>query len=159
MRIQPALDSGVFAVLFFVTILGCDELRLERQDTDVPRRHNGRRKQGVIVFPLAVIAFSRLAVRAAEFLRGEIFGAIERNQHTSVEPSEKPQTPALLQHIERRAKQGKKCCRFDRIEHVADMIVGRDFVHAEQARAVRFAAPRFQRPLVAEERRALREEH
>jgi len=45
-----------------------------------------------------------------------------------------------------------------RIEHRADVVVGRDLVHRKQRLAVRAAAPALKRALLGQERRALHEE-
>ena len=156
---QPAAHGAAFAVLLLVAVSRRDELRLKRQDAIVPRRHHRGRKHGMIMLLCAVRALAVRAARAAQIPAGEELGAVQRDQKTPVEPAKSRQPTALRQRSERIGEQGKQMIRADRIEHLADVIVGRDLVHAEQRPAVRPVAAVLQRALMSQEGRALHEKH
>src|SRR4051812_8607531 len=112
----------------------------------------------MIVLGLAVATPARQALRTAELLRAEVFRAVERDQHTAAEPLEGAQPAMPAQHIQGLVEGGLQVRGMHWVEHGADMIVGRDGGHAEQALAVRHLPPFLQRALVGEERLALHEE-
>ena len=173
MRGQPALDGGGFAILFVVPVLWFDELGFQRQCPVVSWRDKSGAQHGVILFFLAVVALSGRAGRASEFLGGEIFGAIKRDQDMPIEASEAGERIRLGdgvcclstftvrggQAVERCSKQAEQFLRRHRIEHVPDVVIARDFFDGEQRLAIGAALPPFQRLLMGQKRRALREEH
>src|SRR3954467_9419245 len=112
---------------------------------------------GMVVLGLAITTPARQALWAAELSRAEVFGAVQRDQHTAAEPLKGAQPAMPAQHIQGLVEGGLQVRGMHWVEHGADMIVGRHGRHAEQALAVRHLPPFLQRALVAEERLALHE--
>ncbi|HEV7880541.1 hypothetical protein [Bradyrhizobium sp.] len=84
---------------------------------------------------------------------------LERDQHASVEAAKHAEAVDALQLIHGFAEQRMQQHRRDRVEHVANMVVTRDFGDAKQTGAVGAAMAFFELPLMRQERRALHEEH
>src|SRR4051812_17247993 len=120
--------------------------------------HDRARQHGMVVLGLAADPPARQALWTAELLRAEVFGAVERDQHTAAEPLKGAQPAMPAQHVQALVEGGLQVRGMHWVEHGADMIVGRHGRHAEQALAVRHLPPFLQRALVAEERLALHEE-
>ena len=158
MRRQPAPCSAAFAVLLVVSVLGDDELRLQRHGAVMARRDQRGGEHGVEILDLVLAALAMGAVRTVDLVGAMEFGAVQRDQHMSIEAAHGIQTAALLKFGhdigEHRVKHG----RFDRVEFRADLAVAGDFAHAEQCLAVRTALAGLQMALVCQKRRALHEE-
>src|ERR1700730_11670227 len=90
-------------------------------------------------------------------LRAEILGAVPGDQGSLAKPAkggpQRRRGEQLLQALETGLQQR----RIGRVEHVADVIVGRDFLDPEQALAVRAAMALLQGALERQKRRALHE--
>jgi hypothetical protein len=159
MLLEPALDGVALAILLLGAVLSGDELRRERNDLRMSRRDHGRGQHRRIALGLAVAALARLAMRAGDLLAAEIFGPVERHERPPARPPESlahcrfEQQP--LHVLEARREQG----RVRAIEHVSDIIVGRDLLDAEQSLAVRPTAAFLQLALKGQKRRALHEKH
>jgi len=111
-----------------------------------------------IILRLAVAALARLAMRAADLLRGEELRAVERDQDMPVKAAEEAQAPAFLKQFERPVEKRKQMIGRNRIEHVTDVIVGGDALHAEERFTIRAPAAAFEGSLVGKKGRALGEE-
>ncbi len=100
------------------------------------------------------------AVRAMDFARAMILGAVERDQHAPAEPTETVQSAvALREVIDRLPERRMQQCRVGGIEHVANVVVAGDLGHAEQAGAVRAPEACLELALMRQKRRTLHEEH
>jgi hypothetical protein len=121
-------------------------------------RHEGRRQHGMIALDLAVGALARLAIRAAELLRTKKLGSIERDQRTAIKALEAFHAALAEQFRDRLVERGLQMRGMHRIEHRTDVIVGRDFRHAEQRMAIGGLAPLLERALIGQKRLRLREE-
>src|SRR6516162_11246070 len=76
MLLVPAFDGVAFAILLLGAVLRRDELGKQRNHPGMPRCHDRRRHQGVIVLDLAIGTFARQAMRAADILRAKILGSV-----------------------------------------------------------------------------------
>src|SRR3954469_6394198 len=112
----------------------------------------------MVVLGLAVATPARQALRTAELLRAEVLRPVERDEHPVTEPLEGAQSTVPAQHVQALVEGGLQVRGRHWVEHSADMVVGRDSGHAEQALAVRRLPPGLQRALVGEEGFALQEE-
>src|SRR3954454_13224044 len=112
----------------------------------------------MVVLGLAVTTPARQALRTAELLRAEVLRPVERDEHPVTEPLEGAQPTVPAQHVQALVEGGLQVRGRHWAEHSADMVVGRDSGHAEQALAVRRLPPVLQRALVGEEGFALQEE-
>ena len=109
---------------------------------------------------LATIApLAPRAVGAGDLERAMVLGPIQGDQNTPVKALEIPKTSARLKRFERVREHPIKGHRRHWIKHVADVIVRRDLLHAEQARAIRALPPTLKRSLMGQKRRALHEEN
>ncbi len=158
-RRMPAFDGGARAILLLGAVLLGDELGPERDDLGMSLRDDGGRQHGMIALDLAVGALARLAARARDPLAAEILGPVEGDEGSAAEPAEALPHGGFEQQLLHALKAGREQSGIGAVEHVADVIVGRDFLDAEQGLAVRAALALLQRPLEGEERRALHEEH
>jgi hypothetical protein len=122
------------------------------------RRHQGRAHHGVEVLGRLAGAGAGRAVRTVDLGGAVVLGAVERDQHVRAEPPERLKPAGALEHRDNLAEHGKEPIGRDRVEHGADVIVGRDGAHAEQALAVRAPVPLLEPALESQERRALGEE-
>jgi hypothetical protein len=89
MLVEPAFDRVALAVLLLGAVLFDDELRRKWDDLGMSRRDHGRSQQGMIAFNLAVAALARLTVWASDLLAAEIFGPVEGDERSAVEPAER----------------------------------------------------------------------
>ena len=157
--VEPAFDGVAFAVLFLGAVRLDDELGAQGDDLGVSGRDHGRGQHGMITFDLAVAALARLTVGAGNLLAAEILGPVEGDQGSPAEPAEGLAHRAFAQQLLRALKAGREQSRIRLVEHVPDIIVGRDSLDAEQALAVRAALSLLQLPLKRQERGALHEKH
>ena len=137
MLVEPALDGVSLAILFFGAVLRCDELRHQRDDFGMARRDDRRRQHGVIRLNLAVGAFARQAVRAAELLRAKRTRFHPKRRAFYPQSAEGLAQWRLGQQSFQTFETGGEQRRVRFVEHVADVIVGRNFLDAEQALAIR----------------------
>ena len=98
-------------------------------------------------------------MRAVDLAGAEILGAVEGDQHVIAEPAEVIQAAGLLKLVQHRGIDRMQQVRLGRIQHGADVVIGRDAGQAEQAFAVRAPVAFLQPALVGQEGRALHEEH
>ena len=154
---QPAFGPVALAILLLGSILRRDELGHQRQHHVVAGSNDHRRQHGVIMLRLAVRALARQALRAAQFLRTEILGSIQRHQRSPSQPLKGLQTVALAQLLDDLVKTGLQGFWPDRVQHQTDVVVGWDLLHAEQRMAIRCAVALLQPPLVGQKRLALHE--
>ncbi len=90
----------------------------------------------MIALDPAVGALARLAMRAAELLRANKFGSVERNQGAAIEALECFHAAIAAQFRYVLLERGLQMRGMHRIEHRRDVIVGWDFRHAEQRMAI-----------------------
>ena len=136
MLVEPALDGVSLAILFFGAVLRCDELRHQRYDFGMAGRDDRRRQHGVIRLDLAVGALARKAMRAAEFLRAKELGSIPGDERSAIQSGKGLAQRRLGQQSFHTPEAGREQRRVRSVEHVADVIVGRNFLDAEQALAI-----------------------
>ena len=160
MRGQPALGGRGLAILLRRPVLRDDECRLERNDLVMAGRHQRRGQQAVEILNLALAAEAGRALRAMDLARAVIRRAVERDQHTPVEPAEHVEaTIDVPELIEGRGKHRMQQHRRGRIEHIADVVVTGDLGEAEQAGGVGVPMAGLELALMRQEGRALQEEH
>src|SRR5712691_6984734 len=100
MRREPAFGCIALAVLLFGAVRFDDELRHQGQDHVVAGRDDRRRQHGMIKLDLAVRAFARLAMWAAELLRAKILGSVECDQRAPVEALERFHAAVVAQRCD-----------------------------------------------------------
>lgn len=159
MLVKPAFDGVSLAILFFGAVLWRDELRRQRHDFGVAGRDDRRRQHGVIRLDLAVGALAREAVRATQLLRAKELGSIPGDECSATQPAKGLTQRRLSQQSFQTFEAGREQRRVRFVAHVADVIVGRNFLDAEQALTVRTALAFLQCSLKGQERRALHEKH
>src|SRR5208337_2101503 len=145
--VEPAFDCVALAVLLLGAVLFDDELWRERNDLGVSRRDHGRGQHGMIALDLAVAALARLAMRAGDLLAAEILGPVEGDERSAAEPTERLAHHGFDQQLLDALEAGREQSRVRAVEHVSDVIVGRDFLNSEQGLAVRPSLAPLQRPL------------
>jgi hypothetical protein len=91
----------------------------------------------MIVLDLAVGALAREAMRAAELLRAKILGSVPGDQGSAAQPAEGLAQTRVGEQLLDARKAGAQQHRIGRVKHVADVVVGRDFLDPEQGLAVR----------------------
>ncbi len=156
---MPAFDGVSLAILLLGAILFGDELRRQRNDLGMSRRDHGRRQKGMITLDLAIGAFARQAMRAGDLVAAEIFAPVEGDEGSVAEPAEGFAHRGLEQQPFRVLEAGREPRRGRIVEHVADVVVRRDLLDAEQGLAVRAPVAFLQPALERKEGRALHEEH
>jgi len=96
-------------------------------------------------------------MRAAELLRAEILGAVPGDQGSLAKPAKGRPQRRRGEHLLHALETGLQQRRISGIEHVADVIVGRDFLDPEQSLAVRAPLALLQGALERQKRRVLHE--
>jgi hypothetical protein len=157
--VEPAFGGVSLAILLFGTVLRCDELRHQRYDFGMAGRDHRRRQHGMIRLNIAVGAFAGQTMRATELLRAKELGAIPGDQHSAAQPAKGLPQRRLGQQSFQTLETGGEQRRVRFVEHVANVIVRRNFLDAEQALAIRPALAFLQSPLKGQERSALHEKH
>ena len=155
---EPALDGVALAVLFLGAVLGSDHLGRQGQNLGVAGRHEAGAEKGMEELCGAIRAATFGALRAMDLARAVVLGAIERDQQASVQALERRQRIGGgegLQGVEERSVERR---RRGAVQHLSDVVVGRDRRHAEQRLAVRAAVALGQNALMRQERRAAHEE-
>src|SRR5258708_525689 len=170
-RIEPRITAAVgfgrprrgatFAILRLPPVLWCDELRRQRYDAVMAWSHYGGRHKAVKILSRAAGTLARGAVGAANFVRAEVFRAVEGNQYALAKPSEVRKAAALLPGPNSYVEDREKAIRPNGIEHGANGIVPWNAAHLEQRLTVRAATPGTlrQSALMRQEGWALHEEH
>ncbi len=74
-------------------------------------------------------------MRAAELLRAKELGSIPGDEHSATQPAKGLAQRQLGQQRFQTLEAGREQRRVRLVEHVADVIVGRNFLDAEQALA------------------------
>jgi hypothetical protein len=153
----PALDGVTFAVLLFRAVLRRDEFGKQRHHLGMARGDRRRRQHGVIALDVAVGALAPQAMRAAQLLRAEILGAVPGDQGSLAKPAKGRPQRRRDEHLLHALETGLQQRRIGGVEHVADVVVGRDFLDPEQSLAVRAPLALLQGALERQKRRALQE--
>src|SRR3954469_25084049 len=134
---KPAPHGAALAVLLVVPVLRPDELGLERHDLGMARGHDGGAHHRVEVLGRLAGAGAPRAVRAMDPGGAMVLGAVERDQHVRAKPPERRKPAGALERRNHLGEHRKEVIGRDRVEHGADVVVGRDTAHAEQRLAVR----------------------
>jgi hypothetical protein len=162
---EPALDGVALAVLLLGAVLFDDDPRIksadrrERDDLGMSRRDHRRTQHGMIALDLAVAALARLAMRAGDLLAAEILGAVEGDERSAAEPAERLAHRRFEKQSLRVREARREQSRIRAVEHVPDIIVGRDLLGPEQGLAIRPSLAFLQLSLKGQKRRALHEKH
>ena len=159
MFVEPAFDGVALAILLLSAVLFDDELRRERDDLGMSRRDHRRAQHGMIALDLAVAALARLAMRAGDLLAAEILGPVEGDEGSAAEPAERLAHRRFEKQPLRVPEARREQSRIRAVEHIPDIIVGRDLLDPEQGLAVRPSLAFLQLPLKRQKRRALHEKH
>jgi len=77
---EPTLGGAALAVLLLGAVLRGDEFRRQRQHLMVAGSDDGGAQEGMEAFHPAIGAAAGRAIRALDFARAEILGAIQRDQ-------------------------------------------------------------------------------
>ncbi len=134
---QQAFDGFGFAVLFFVAVLGGDELYCQWQDLLVLGRHQHCHRGVVMIFGAGGFMISRRALITMDFIRAVKLCAIDCDERSVVENLEISVNLGMLQKQPGGDfKGGVERSRFDSIELGADVIVTGDALHAVERAAV-----------------------
>jgi len=96
-------------------------------------------------------------MRTAELVRTEIFGSVQGDQRAAAKALELFHAALLPQRRNHLIERGLQMRRMNRVEHRPDVIVRRNFRHAEQSMAIGGLASFFERALVGQERLRLHE--
>src|SRR5208337_5146980 len=80
-------------------------------------------------------------------LAAEILGPVEGDERSAAEPTERLAHHGFDQQLLDALEAGREQSRVRAVEHVPDVIVGRDFLNSEQGLAVRPSLAPLQRPL------------
>ena len=147
MLVEPAFDGVAFAVLLLGAVRLDDELRRERDDLGMSGRDDGRSQHGMVALDLAVAALARLTMEAGYLLAAKILGPVGGDEGSPAEPAEGLAHRAFEQQLLGALETGREQSGIRLVEHVPDIIVGRDLLEAEQGLAVRAALALLQRPL------------
>ena len=159
MLAEPAFDGVALAILFFGAVLRRDELRHQRHDFGVAGRHDRRRQHGMIRLDLAVGALAREAMRAAELLRAKELGSVPGDEGSAAQSAKGLAQRRLGQQRFQTLETGREQRRVRLVEHVADVIVGGNFLDPEQGLAIGAALAFLQGALEGQKRGALHEKH
>ena len=98
-------------------------------------------------------------MRAGDLLAAEILGPVEGDERSAAEPAERLAHRGLNEQLLCALKAGREQRGVRAVEHVPDIIVGRNLLDPKQGLAVRAALAFLKRPLEGEEGRALHEKH
>jgi hypothetical protein len=98
-------------------------------------------------------------MRAAELLRAKELGSIPGDERSATQSAKGLAQRRLDQQSFQMLEAGYQQRRIRLVEHVADVIVGRNFLDAEQTLAIRPALAFLQSALKGQERSALHEKH
>ena len=159
MLLVPAFDGVAFAILLLGAVLRGDELGKQRNHPGMPRCHDRRRHQGVIVLDLAIGTFARQAMRAADILRAKILGSVPGHEDSAAQSCKGLAHGRFGKQLLQARKAGLQQRRISPVEHVADVVVGGNFLDPEQRLAVGTAMTLLQAALKRQKRRALHEKH
>ena len=159
MLVEPALGGVSLAILLFGAVLRSDELWHQRDDFGMAGRDDRCCQHGVIRLNLAVGALAREAIWAAKLLRAKELGSIPGEERSTTQSAKSLAHRRLGQQSFQTPEAGCEQRRVGFVEHVADAIVGRYFLDAEQALAIRPALAFLQSALKGQERSALHEKH
>src|SRR5215831_19846904 len=119
---------------------------------------HGCSQHGVEILPLALATLPGRAILTMDLLGGEIFSAVQGNQHMRSQPPELIQAAVhAFQDRDRFGKNRIKQIRRRWIEHVPDAVIRGDLGDIEQGLAIRTGMVVFKPPLKIEKRRALHE--
>src|SRR5450759_5201662 len=113
----------------------------------------------MIRLELAVGALAREAMRTAKLLRAKELGPIPCDEGPAAQPPESLVQGRLREQRFQALETGREQRRVRRVQHVADVIVGRNFPDPEQGLAIGAALAFLQRALERQKRGALHEEH
>ena len=131
MLAEPAFNGVTLAILLLGAILGRDEFGHERHDFGMAGRHGRRRQHGMIRLRLAVGTLAREAMRAAYFLRAKIFGSVPGDEGSAAQSCKGLAHGRLGEQRFQPLETGREQRRIGLVQHVADVIVGGNFLDPE----------------------------
>jgi hypothetical protein len=147
MLAEPAFDGVALAILLLGAILRRDEFGHQRHDFAMAGRHHRRRQHGMIGLGLAVGPLAREAMRTTDFLGAEILRSVPGEEGSPAQSAKGMAHGRLVQEILQALEAGRQQRRIRLVQHVADVVVGGDFLDPEQGLAVRAALAFLQHPL------------
>ena len=146
--VQPALGGVALAALLALllgqvrlagrrVVLGLDKLRHEREHAVVAVGDDGGGEHGVEVLLALVLAdMAGGALVAVDGVRAVELDADESDEQVAVEPQEGCEGAVVAEGVEAEGEEVVEGGRVATIEQIADVIVARDAVHAEEGVAV-----------------------
>jgi len=130
---KPAFRGVAFAILLLRPILGRDELRRQRQDLLVARRHDAGAQKRVKILRAAVGPLACRTTRAMDFTRTKMLGSIQRDQHPAIQA---PEWVESTYRGDRFEEQWIERLRWGAVQHLSDVGVSWNGGHAEQGLAI-----------------------
>jgi len=141
------------------SILRLDELGCQGNDAILAWRHQHRRDGDVTVQCLAIGKHGLRAAGTGNRLGRKEIGAIERDQEGIVERTKCVEQAMAVQIVPDLGHEREQPLRRHRIEHVANLVVARDVMDAEQGGGVVLALQLLHPNLAIEKRWTLREKN
>lgn len=154
---QPAFGGGDFAVLFLVSVLRRDEFGPQRQDLGMAGAHNDRSDGAVVISQLPVGMLDARAIGAVKVLGTEIPGGIQRDKTGAANGPHGLKHPRLIEGFVQIVKKTEEMAGFNRIEHLADVVVAGNVLDLEKGAGVVASPGLFHPLLVAQKGGALSE--
>jgi hypothetical protein len=152
---QPALHDVALVILLSCPVVRREKLRRQWQGMLVISRFQIGTKRRVELSRAAVRTAQRGALVAFDLVRGEMFGSVQRNQHSPTQALKRRERPSCFTcPIEKSAERQL----WDTAQHQPDRGGARGRRHAKERLAVRLARSFRQRPPMYQERRTSREE-
>ena len=160
MRGQPAFGGGDLAILFGVPVLRRDELGPQRHHLRVAGADDDRRDRAVKMRDLAVGVRDAGTVGAVDIFGGggKVPRRIQRDEPGVLHRAHGRQHTQFIKGPVEIIEQFHQMLRRDRVERLADVIVGGDACDSEEGAGVIAAAGLFHVPLETQERGTLGEE-
>jgi len=156
---DPAFGGSHLAVLLLVAILRRDELGLQGQDAVLSGGDDHRRDHGMSVGDLPISVRGDGTVGAADAVRAVVLRAIDGDEQLPVEGAKRLKMPPFVQGGKDPPEHGKHLLRWHVVEHVADMVIRGDLLHAKHGLGVAEAPGLGHGGLIRKKGRALGEKH
>jgi len=158
---QPAFGRGDFTILLGLAVLRGDELRAQRHDLGVAGAEDDGGDGAVVMSGGSVGVVKGRAVLALDILGlgGEIPGAVQGDEAGIAHRAHGFEQPVFVEGAMQVVKEAKQVFGRDRIQAVADVIVGGNALDLEQGAGVVLSAVLFHELLEAQEGGALGEEN
>jgi hypothetical protein len=131
--LHPTFDGSSFTILLLMSILRCDELRLQHQHPAFPGFDDHRQNSVMDIQGLAIGQFLAAAVRAMDLLRGERACPVAGNQDLIGIAAKRIQLTADFYRLQPFGKDPVQHFRRLRIQQIADLVVTRNALGAKDA--------------------------